>query len=82
MMCYRFGERKKDSFRRLPVERSHREVVVISLPDSKLILEIGEAIELVAGIEFLVVFSVTAFYFAIVPGRVWPDQLVVDAELV
>ncbi len=73
---------EKGSIGRFPVEWSHGEVVVISLSDSKPILEIREAIELAAGIEFLVVFSVTAFYFAIVSGRVWTDQLVVDAELI
>ncbi len=36
MMCLQIRKRKKDSFRRSTVERSHREVIILSLPDSKL----------------------------------------------
>ena len=34
-----------------------------------------------ARIEFVVIFSVTALYFAIVPWGVGPDKLMADAEL-
>ena len=68
-------------FRRLPVERPHGEVVVLTLSDSKLFLKIRKIIELMASIKFLIIFSMAAFYFAIVSGCVWLDQFVPDAEL-
>ena len=54
----------------MPVKGTHREIVVFSVPDSKLLLEVAEGIELVGGIEVLVIFSVTAFHFAIVSGGI------------
>ena len=75
-------ERKKDVFGRLPAEWSHREVVILSLPDGKLLFEVGKGEKLMAGVEFLVVLPVAAFYLAIMSGCVRSDQLVPDAELV
>ncbi len=74
-------ESEKDSFWGLPVEWSHRKVVIVSLSDGELFLEVSKTIELVASIEFLVVLSVTAFYLAIMPWRVRPDQLMPNTEL-
>ena len=48
------GERKKGGIGRLPVERAHGEIVVLSLPNSRLLGKILEGIECVAGIEFCV----------------------------
>ena len=45
MMCYRIRKRRKDVFRRSPVERTHGEVVVFSVPDSKLVPEVLERIK-------------------------------------
>ena len=58
-------ERKKNVLRRLPVERSHREVVILTLSDSELLFKIGKAIEFVASIELLVIFPVAAFYLSV-----------------
>lgn len=64
------GERKKDELRRLPAERSHREVVILTLSDSKLFFKVCKAIELVTGVEFLVAFPVTALYLTVISERV------------
>ena len=44
-------KRKKDSFGGLPVERPHGEIVVLSLPNSKLLGKVLKGIERVAGIK-------------------------------
>ena len=41
------GKRGKDLLGRFPVEWSHREMIVGTLPDSQLFLEVLEGIELV-----------------------------------
>ncbi len=58
-----------------------RFVIVISLPDGKLFLEVSKTTELVTSIEFFVVLFVAAFYLAIMPWRVRPDQLMLNTEL-
>ena len=75
------GIRKKDVFGRLPVEWSHREVVVLTLSDSQLLFEIFKRIELPHSIELLIILSVTALHLAVVPGRKRPDQLMPDSQL-
>ena len=45
------GERKKDGIGRLPVERAHGEIIVLSLPNSKLLGKVFKGIECVAGIK-------------------------------
>ena len=75
------GERKKDSFGRLPVERPHGEIVVLPLPNSKLLGKVIKGIECVAGIEFFIIFPVAAFHLAVMPWRKWLDLLVADAHL-
>ena len=74
-------KRIKNIFRSHPVERSHGESVIASLPDSKLFGKVIKGIEGVAGVELLIVFSVAAFYFAIVPRCKRFDFLVPDSEL-
>ena len=49
------------------------------LSSGELGLEVGERIELVGSIEFFIVFSVAALYFAIVPRSIRPDGFVPDA---
>ena len=66
---------------RAPIKRSHREIVVLFVPDSKLLPEVFKRIERVRGIEVLVVFTVTALDLAVVTGRVYLDAFVLDAEL-
>ena len=49
--------------------------------DGKLLFEVRKGIKAVAGIETLLVLTVAALYFAIVPWGVGPDKLMADAEL-
>ena len=65
----------------MPIKRTHREIVVLVLPNGKLLFEVIKGVELVASIELLVVFSVAAFHLAVVPGRKRFDLFVADAEL-
>ena len=76
-----FRERKEDSFGRVPVERSHGEVIILPLSDSELLFEVLKRIELVASIEFLIILPMTAFHFPVVPGCERPDQLMLNAKL-
>ena len=55
-------------------------MVVSSFTNGKLSFEIIERVETMRGVEFLIVFSVAALYFAVVAGRVWTDQLVPDPK--
>ena len=45
-------------FRGIPIERSHREVVILTLPNSELFLKVCEVEEFMASIEFLIVLPV------------------------
>ena len=46
MMRNRKIEREKHIFRRVPIEWTHGEGVVVSVPNSKLVLEVKERIKL------------------------------------
>ncbi len=46
MMRYRTNEREKHIIRRVPVKGTHGEGVVVSVPNSELILEVKKRIEL------------------------------------
>ena len=46
MMRYRSIEREKHIIRRAPVQGTHGEGIVVSVPNSELILEVKERIEL------------------------------------
>ena len=52
-------ERIEGLFGRAPVERAHGEIVVFFIPNSKLLLIVGEGKEPVRGVEVFVVFAVT-----------------------
>ena len=54
-------------------------MVVRSDPTGELGLVILEGEKLVGSVEALVVLPVTAFHFAVVPGRIGADELVADA---
>lgn len=81
MMCYRKGERREDLYRRVPVEWAHGESIVFSVPNSELFLEVVEGEELVVGVKILVVFAVTAFDLAVVPGRIGLNKLMPNAKV-
>ena len=65
--------RKKDVFWGLPVEWSHREVVILTLAHSKLFFKVSKAIEFVASIELLVIFPVAAFNLYVMFGCIRLD---------
>jgi len=75
------GERKKNVLGRLPVERSHREIVVLSLSDSELLFKVCKVKELMTSIKLLVIFSVTAFYFSIMLRCKGFNQFMPNTEL-
>ena len=55
-------------------------MIVLSVVNSKLFLEIVKRIECMRGIEIFVIFSVRTLYLAIVPWRERSNELVPDAE--
>lgn len=73
-------KRIKNIFGSHPVEGSHGESVIASLPDSKLFGKVIEGIEGMAGVELLIIFSMAAFYFAIVTRCKGLDFLVPNTE--
>ena len=74
-------KRKKDIARRLPVERTHGEIIILPLTDGKLFCKIVKRIETMRSIEFLVVFSMTAFNLAVMSGCERSDLLMLDSQL-
>ena len=48
---------------------------------SKLLFKVSKGIEAVGRVETFLVFPMAALNLAIVPGRVRPDELMADAEL-
>lgn len=50
---------EQDVFRRAPIERTHREIVVLTLTNSQFLFEIVKGIEFVGSIEFFIVPAVT-----------------------
>ena len=65
MMCDNIRERKESLFRRTPAERTHREVIILSIPDSQLLPEVLERKELVGSVEVFVVFTMAALDFPV-----------------
>ena len=82
MMCDRVRKRRKSLFRREPAERTHGEVIVLSVPDSKLPLEVAEGKELVIGIKVFIVFAMAALDLAVVPGSEGLDTFVLNTKLI
>lgn len=79
MTCDRNGKRREELFRRAPVEKTHGEIIVFPIPDSKRFLEVFKGEELVVSIEILVILTAAAFDLAVVPWRVRLNELVADA---
>ena len=79
-MCYNIRKRKEGLFRREPGERAHREIIVFSVPDGKLFLEVVEGKELVGSIEVFVIFAVAALYFTVMSGRIRFNELVLNTK--
>ena len=59
---------------------SHREVVGMTVVDSKLVCEIIQREKGMTGVEVSLVFSVTAFYLAVVAWSIRTNQFMADAE--
>ena len=55
-------------------------MIICTLADRQLFLEVLERVETVRSIEFFVILAVAAFNLAIVPGRVRSDQFVPNTE--
>ena len=64
-----------------PVEGPHREVVGAAVVDRKLLCEIVQRIECVAGIEAFLVLTVAALHLTVVPRGIRANQLMPDAQL-
>ena len=65
----------------MPDERAHGEVVILSVPNSKLVLEVLERIEFMGSVEVFVVLSVTPFDLTIMPGCKRFDEFMANTEL-
>ena len=73
-------ESEKNLFRRTPVKRSHRKIIVLTLANSQLFSEIIKGIELMRSIKFFIIFSVTTFNLTIMSGCSWSNQLVLNVQ--
>ena len=74
------GERVQDLFRRAPVERTHREIVMCPFSYGELLFEVLKRIEAMQSVELFVVLAVTALHFTVVPWGIWPYHFVTDAQ--
>ena len=74
------GERVQDLFRRAPVERTHREIVICPFSYGELLFEVLKRIEAMQSVELFVVLAVTALHFTVVPWGIWPYHFVTDAQ--
>ena len=63
-----------------PMEGSHRQVVGTGIVDDELLCKVIQRVEVVARIEALLILTVAALDFAVVPWRIRADQLVPDAQ--
>ena len=81
MICDKVREGRQRVFGRVPKQRTHREIVVLPLTNSKLVFEILEGVEGVRGIELFIILAVTALHFSVVARCVWLNQFVPNAEL-
>ena len=72
---------KQDIIWRMPVEGTDGESIILALSVGKLLLKVLERIEPMRSVEILVVFAVTAFYLAVVPGGIGLDKFVANAKL-
>ena len=49
----------------MPVQRTHREIVLLTLAPGQLLFEVIQGVELVYSIKLFIVFAMTAFRFCI-----------------
>ena len=63
------------------MEGFHRKVVGTGMMNGELLCKVIQRVEVVARIEALLILTVAALDFAVVPRRIRADQLVPDAQL-
>ena len=66
---------------RKPVEGTHRESMILTLPDSELFFKVSQGEERADRIKAFLLLPVAALHLAIMPGRVRTNQLMLDAQL-
>ena len=59
-------EGRNDLIGRMPIKRTHREIVVFVLPNGELLFEILKGKELMRGVKIFVIFAVAALNLSIV----------------
>jgi hypothetical protein len=64
----------------VPVKGTHGEIIISTLADSQLFLEIIKGIERMGGIEFLVVLSVATLNLAIMARSKGTDEFMTDPK--
>jgi hypothetical protein len=74
------GKRKEHVLRRVPVKGTHGEIIISTLADGQLFLEIIKGIERMGGIEFLVILSVAALNLAIMARSKGTDEFMTDPK--
>ena len=62
------------------MEGFHRKVVGTGMMNGELLCKVIQRVEVVARIEALLILTVAALDFAVVPWRIRADQLVPDAQ--
>ena len=62
------------------MERPHWKVVGTAVMYNELLFKVCKGIKAVGSIEAFLVFPVAALYFAVMPRRVRPDELMSDAK--
>ena len=65
----------------MPVERTHGEIVVFSVPDRELLLEVLKGIEFMGSVKVFVVLTVASLDLTVVSGRIRLDEFMPNAEL-
>ena len=82
MICYTEAQKiKESSFRRIPVKRPHREVVIFTEMNSKLSLEITKRIKGMGSVEVFVILTVRAFHLTVMAWSERTDQLMSNIVL-
>ena len=65
----------------MPIKRTHGKLIILTVPNRKLILVVLERKELVGSIEVFIVFSMAPFDLSVMSWRIWPNELVLDSQL-
>ena len=74
-------ESEKNLFRRMPVKRSHRKIIVLALANSQLFSKVFKWIELMRSIKFFIIFSVTAFNLTVMTWSKRTNKFMSDLQL-